>query len=76
MNDYIDVIFDGPPSHDSGRFVEVNGSDGRSIDAGGWIKCGNGLWCLRIALNGTVTPPLVRDKRVPLVDEGHHVHLV
>jgi hypothetical protein len=28
------VIFDGPPSHKSGRFVEVETADGRSVGAG------------------------------------------
>lgn len=45
---YIDVLFDGPPSHESGRFVEVNAPDGRSIKAGEWIERDDGLWALRI----------------------------
>lgn len=45
---YIDVVFDGPPSHESGRFVEVEDPAGKSISAGEWIDRGNGLWALRI----------------------------
>lgn len=45
---YIDIVFDGPPSHESGRFVEVNDNTGRSILIGQWIDHGNGLWSLRI----------------------------
>lgn len=45
---YIDVLFDGPPSHESGRFVEVEAPDGSSINAGEWIDRGDGLWALRI----------------------------
>lgn len=30
----IDVVFDGPPSHESGRFVEVEDAAGRSISVG------------------------------------------
>ena len=45
---YIDVVFDGPPSHESGRFVEVEDPSGASIGVGEWIDRGNGLWALRI----------------------------
>lgn len=44
----IDVVFDGPPSHESGRFVEVEDLDGRSMSVGEWIDRGDGLWALRI----------------------------
>jgi len=44
----INVIFDGPPSHVSGRFVEVEDDDGHSINAGEWIERGDGCWALRI----------------------------
>ena len=43
----IDIIFDGPPSHESGRFVEVE-RDGKSINAGEWVELPGGLWALRI----------------------------
>ena len=45
---FLDIVFDGPPSHESGRFVEVEAPDGRSVNAGEWIDRGNGLWALRI----------------------------
>ena len=44
----IDVVFDGPPSHESGRFVEVEDAAGRSISVGEWIDRGDGFWALRI----------------------------
>lgn len=44
----INVIFDGPPSAESGRFIEVELDDGSSINAGEWIQRTNGLWALRI----------------------------
>lgn len=44
----INVVFDGPPSHASGRFVEVETDDGRSINAGEWRQRDDGLWSLRI----------------------------
>lgn len=46
---FIDIVFDGPPSRESGRFVEVEDTQGRSFNAGEWIDRGNGLWALRIA---------------------------
>lgn len=36
--EYIDVVFDGPPGHVSGRFVEVENPDGASISVGDWIE--------------------------------------
>ena len=48
MNKAINIIFDGPPSHKSGRFVEVETDDGKSINIGKWIEKENGLWTLRI----------------------------
>jgi len=44
----INIIFDGPPGHDSGMFVEVETDDGKSINAGEWIEREDGLWSLRI----------------------------
>lgn len=46
---YIDIVFDGPPGPESGRFVESENMAGASINAGRWIDRGNGLWALRIA---------------------------
>lgn len=42
----VHVIFDGPPSHESGRFVEVETSEGKSIRLGQWINRGDGYWAL------------------------------
>ena len=50
MTDFIDVVFDGPPSHEAGRFVEVEDPNGASIAVGEWIDRGDGLWALRIPL--------------------------
>lgn len=43
----IDIVFDGPPGPESGRFVEVEDATGRSIRIGEWIETG-GLWRLRL----------------------------
>jgi len=45
---FLDIVFDGPPSHESGRFVEVENPDGASVNVGKWIDRKNGLWALRI----------------------------
>lgn len=37
-------VFDGPPSHESGRFVEVETPEGRSVNAGEWRERKDGLW--------------------------------
>ena len=44
----INVVFDGPPGHKSGRFVEVEDDSGKSISIGKWIKRPDGLWSLQI----------------------------
>jgi hypothetical protein len=44
----INIIFDGPPGADAGRFVDVETDDGKSINAGEWRECPDGLWALRI----------------------------
>jgi NTP pyrophosphatase (non-canonical NTP hydrolase) len=52
MDQYIDIVFDGPPSHESGRFVEVENEHGASINAGEWIQTpldgASGWWRLRL----------------------------
>lgn len=47
---FIDVVFDGPPGPESGRFVEVEDMTGKSVGGvGEWIDRGDGMWALRIA---------------------------
>jgi len=46
--DVIDIVFDGPPGHEAGRFVEVEAPPGRSVRHGEWIRRENGYWALRI----------------------------
>lgn len=40
------VVFDGPPGPESGRFVECETPDGRSINAGEWQQRPDGLFQL------------------------------
>lgn len=44
----INIIFDGPPAHKSGRFIEIETDKGESLKIGEWIDKGDGLWALRI----------------------------
>jgi len=49
MPKHIDIVFDGPPSHESGRFVEVEDDTGKSITFGEWVQREDGFWALRIS---------------------------
>lgn len=54
---YVDIVFDGPPSHESGRFVEVEDAAGKSIKFGEWVERPDGYWgipSLRDALDKSV----------------------
>ena len=44
----INIIFDGPPAHEAGRFIEVETDDGKGISCGEWIEKDGGPWALRI----------------------------
>lgn len=44
----INIIFDGAPGSETGRFVEVETDDGKSIDVGEWRERPDGRWALRI----------------------------
>jgi hypothetical protein len=59
----IDIVFDGPPSHESGRFVEVE-RDGKSIRIGRWFERDDGLWVLRIPLD-----PRTPTERMKMAEE-------
>ena len=47
-SNYVDIVFDGPPAPESGRFVEVENSSGASIKFGDWVEREDGYWVLRI----------------------------
>jgi len=44
----VNIIFDGPPGPEGGRFVEVENDDGKSINYGEWRELEGGCWALRI----------------------------
>lgn len=45
---HYDVVFDGPPGPDGGRFVEVEREDGSSFQLGDWLQRSDGRWVLRV----------------------------
>jgi hypothetical protein len=42
----IQIRFDGPPGHESGRFVEVEDASGKSFRMGEWVEGQDGHWLL------------------------------
>ncbi len=48
MDNYIDIVFDGPPGPEAGRFVEVENPMRASISVGEWIERDDGYWVLRL----------------------------
>jgi hypothetical protein len=59
--EFINIVFDGPPGPDGGRFIEVETDDGRSLSAGEWLDYGPepehaGWTKLRIPYGGRQAP--------------------
>lgn len=48
MTTFVDIVFDGPPGPEAGRFVEVENDKGESITLGNWRQRDDGYWVLRI----------------------------
>lgn len=63
----VHIIFDGPPSHESGRFVEVENDAGASIRAGEWIERPDGLWDLVITFRAATpaSPVITEEQQFP-----------
>jgi hypothetical protein len=59
------IVFDGPPSHDAGRFVEVETPDGKSVNAGEWHERPDGFWELRLT---APSPPTEEAPAMPGVE--------
>lgn len=62
---YIDIVFDGPPGHESGRFVEVENAEGRSVHVGEWLQRSDGYWVLRIEQAADSQGPLRAERATP-----------
>jgi hypothetical protein len=50
LSKQIEVVFDGPPGRNAGRFVEVEDEAGRSVNVGQWVERPDGYWALRIQI--------------------------
>ncbi len=55
-------VCDGPPSHESGRFVELEDETGRSISLGDWKTRPDGLWELVIRLDRALAAQEKKEK--------------
>lgn len=42
-----DIVFDGPPGPECGRFVEVENERGESFGLGKWVERDDGYWVIR-----------------------------
>jgi hypothetical protein len=51
----LNLIFDGPPSHDGPRLIEVEDDSGRSVRAGAWVERPDGTW-VRLTPSDFVEP--------------------
>jgi hypothetical protein len=52
----INIVLDGPPGPEAGRFVEVETDGGASISIGEWIERPDGWWALRITELPNIEP--------------------
>jgi hypothetical protein len=83
----IQIVFDGPPGHDGGRFVEVE-QGGESLVFGDWIQRDDGYWVLELPFSvsdmaileaaGKVPDPkvavmIMTDLATVLEKEGRHL---
>jgi hypothetical protein len=46
----VDIVFNGAPGPDSGRFIEVEDMAGRSVRVGDWVQRDDGYWALRLTI--------------------------
>jgi hypothetical protein len=68
MAKYTDIVFDGPPGPEAGRFIEVEDGNGRSVSVGEWIERDDGLWALRLTENDTrLVPVFAEDGKTPIL---------
>lgn len=61
---HTDIVFDGPPGHEAGRFVEVEDAGGKSIRLGEWVHRADGYWALRIVTASDILADLTALLRV------------
>ena len=61
MDTPINIVFDGPPRPEDGRFIKIETDDGHSIGVGEWQERRDGWWKLRITALPPVTPKPEQD---------------
>lgn len=64
----VQIVFDGAPGPEAGRFVEVENEAGSSIKLGTWVKRPDGYWALRFQTFDE--PPYGEMCRYPNLCEG------
>lgn len=58
MTRTVDIVFDGPPGPEAGRFVEVEDTESRkSVNFGEWIERDDGYWVLRVTVHDEQQQP-------------------
>lgn len=51
MKQFVDIVFDGPPGPEAGRFIDVEDDRGHSVDVGVWVQLGADRWALRLPVS-------------------------
>lgn len=70
---HTDIVFDGPPGPEAGRFVEVESATGKSIRFGEWVHSPDGYWALRIITESDLLKNLGELLRVTEADGSRWV---
>ena len=63
------IVFDGPPAHESGRFIEAENENGSGLRVGKWAQRDDGLWTLGPFVEAP--PPATEEIKHCEVTEGH-----
>ncbi len=64
----INIVFDGPPGPEAGRFVDSETDDGKGIRVGEWIERPDGTWALRITNFIGIQEPTIPTARRVLIE--------
>ena len=54
----VDIVFDAPPGHVSGCFVDAEDASGRGVKVGDWIDRKDGYWALRLNVEDPSWKPI------------------
>lgn len=72
----IHIVFDGPPGAESGRFIEVEDSDGHGLSVGEWRERKDGLWELVIPAPQPQSAEeivILKDRNMHLARDNHRL---